>query len=130
MATRAERRAVDVCDAENRQDGTIYDRSGDSRASGGLPMPRSGSPRHQQRLPNENGIPARDSVFDQHDGAPSFRSVRHDSEFRQQQHLQKPVDGGLQASDESSRERDSVDRSGDVLQEAESLHGSDRRWRV
>lgn len=41
LAARAKRRANDVRNAEDRQDGTIHDRSGDSRAPGGLSLSRS-----------------------------------------------------------------------------------------
>lgn len=81
LAARIERRTNDVRDAEDWQDGTIHDRSRDSRASGSLSLSRSGSSRHQQRVPDENRISTSDSLLDQHDGTSPLRSVRHDSEF-------------------------------------------------
>ena len=59
----------------------------DLRFAGGLPLPRLGPPRHQQRLRVEGRVPVGHPLLHVDDGAPPLRPVRHDPQLRGQQHL-------------------------------------------
>ena len=59
----------------------------DFRPARGLPVSRPRPPRHEQRVPDEDGLPPGHPVLHVHDGAPPLRPVRHDPQLRGQQHL-------------------------------------------
>lgn len=81
LAPCPERGPDDVRHDEDRQDGALCDGPGNPGPASGLLLPRFGPPGYEQCVPVEDGQPAGHPVHHQHDGAPSLRSVRDDTEL-------------------------------------------------
>lgn len=93
-------------------------------------MSRSRPSGHEQRVPDEDRVAVGHPVHDQHDGTPSLRPVRDDTEQRRQQHIPSAVAGGLPVGDEAGGELDTVHGPGHVLQEEKPFHGGRGKRRV
>lgn len=93
-------------------------------------MPRSRSPRHEQRFPDEDRIAVGHPLHDQHNGTPSLRSMRDDSEQRRQQHISSAVAGRLSLRHEVGGELDSSHGPGHVFQKKKPIHRSCRKRRI
>jgi hypothetical protein len=84
LEARLERGPDDVRHVQNGQDGEVHERLGDVGTAGGVSLSRSGPQGYQQRLPDQDRVAIGHTVLDQYHGTPPFRSVRHDSQYRQQ----------------------------------------------
>lgn len=86
-------------------------------------MSRSRSPGHEQCFPDEDGITVSNSLYDQYNGTPSFRSMRNDPKQRRQQHIPSFVTRRLSLCYEAGRKLNSVDRFGHVFQKEKQIYG-------